>query len=225
MLTVDEYRTCYARSNNEELRTLLDVQPERLTPEACQALAEEAARRGLARRNPRAALYTLASPSPLRLSYPKAPSTERFGAYIIDRIIAFGPVIVAGIFDSLFHFAKSDATRFINVFAMLAWAIYYTLTKDGHGNGQSVGKKLCRLLVIDVHTGEPCGLGQSIGRAIVAVLFGVIPLLGWLVEPIAVIGSDDGRRIGDRAAGTQVIPSSVYEASTRTSLGAASVTR
>lgn len=215
MFTVDEYRARYTRSNNDELRTLLDIQPERLTPEARQALAEETTRRGLARSNPRAALYKLTPPRPLQLSYPKAPNADRFGAYVIDRIVGFSPIIVAGILDFLFNFEQSDASRVINVFATLAWAIYYTLTKDGHGNDQSVGKKLCRLMVIDVYTGEPCGLGQSMGRAIVAGLFSVIPLLGWLVEPIAVLGTDDGRRIGDRAAGTQVIQSSVYEASVR----------
>jgi uncharacterized RDD family membrane protein YckC len=40
----------------------------------------------------------------------------------------------------------------------------------------------------------------------------VIPILGQLVEPITVLTSDDGRRLGDRAAGTQVVDVSTYEA-------------
>jgi uncharacterized RDD family membrane protein YckC len=37
----------------------------------------------------------------------------------------------------------------------------------------------------------------------------LIPIAA-LIEPIIVIASRDGRRLGDRAAGTQVIPVSAY---------------
>ena len=96
--------------------------------------------------------------------------------------------------------------------ATMTWALYYGATKDARGNGQSIGKKMVGLMVVGTETNQPCTLGQSIGRALVRLLFGVIPVVGQLIEPIAVLVTDDGRRVGDRAASTQVIRASDYEA-------------
>jgi len=149
---------------------------------------------------------------PRRLSYSRAPNGVRLEAYIIDRVIGFGPVIMAWILDALFHVTQSKATMTFNMLATFAWAVYYALTKDGHGNGQSIGKKACGLMVINIDTGEPCSLGQSIGRGMVSGALGAIPLLGWFMEPIMVLADGDGRRLADHAADTQVIDVSVYEA-------------
>jgi len=122
-------------------------------------------------------------------------------------------VIFAAILGWVFNLGQqSHTTQVINMVATSAWGLYYRFTKDARPNGQSIGKKMCNLMVIDVETGEPCSLGQSIGRAFILTLFNVVPILGWLVEPLAVLVSDDGRRLGDRAAGTQVVELSTYEA-------------
>jgi uncharacterized RDD family membrane protein YckC len=147
--------------------------------------------------------------------YPKAPLSERLGAYIVDSIIGYGPVIMAWVFNVLFHIGtESPTTRTINLVATIAWSFYYSWTKDARPNGQSIGKKMFGLMVVGVETDRPCTLGQSIGRGLVLSLLSGIPVLGWLIEPITVFVSDEGRRIGDRVAGTQVIRASVYEAST-----------
>src|SRR3954463_3460718 len=96
-VTVDECRVQYARSSNEDLWALLQIDPERLTPEARQALAEETARRGLDRGVAPAPTVVLERRRPY--IYPKAPVGERFAAYIVDSIIGVGPVITAAIFD------------------------------------------------------------------------------------------------------------------------------
>jgi hypothetical protein len=38
----------------------------------------------------------------------------------------------------------------------------------------------------------------------------LIPYLGWLVEPVAAMAADGGRRLGDQVAGTQVIAVESY---------------
>jgi uncharacterized RDD family membrane protein YckC len=189
-VTLDEYRARYARSSSAEL-------------------AEEAGRRGLD--TSVAPVSTAVETAPTRqYIYSKAPIGERFGAYVIDSIIGIGPVITAAIFDFLFHIAQSPMNRTINMIATVTWAIYYGATKDARGNGQSVGKKLFGLMVVGTDTNRPCTIGQSTGRAFVRFLFSGVPLVGQLVEPIAVLAADDGRRIGDRAAKTQVIRASDY---------------
>jgi uncharacterized RDD family membrane protein YckC len=208
-VTLAECRAQYARSSSEDLWALLQIDPERLTPEARQALAEETARRGLDRRV--APAPTVVLEPPRRYIYPKAPLGERFAAYIVDSIIGIGPVITAAIFDFLFHITQNPVNVTINMVATVTWAMYYGATKDARGNGQSIGKKMCGLMVVGTETNKPCTIGQSTGRAFVRFLFGVIPLVGQLIEPIAVLAAKDGRRIGDRAAGTQVIRATDYQ--------------
>jgi uncharacterized RDD family membrane protein YckC len=206
---LDEYRAQYAHSSNHDLQALLQTDPERLTPDALRALVDEASRRGL--QPPVASARTISGAPRLSYMYPKAPLGPRLAAYIVDGIIGAGPVITAAVFDFLFHVAQSPLSRTINMAATVTWAIYYGATKDARGNGQSIGKKMNDLMVVGTETNEPCTLLQSAQRAFVGLIFGVIPVVGQLIEPIAVFATNDGRRIGDRAANTQVIRVSDYE--------------
>jgi uncharacterized RDD family membrane protein YckC len=58
--------------------------------------------------------------------------------------------------------------------------------------------------------GMPCSTGESSTRTLVGGLVGAAPLIGWVVEPGLVLFSSDGRRLGDKAAGTQVIDRAAY---------------
>ena len=214
MFTVEQYRARYGRASSQELIELLAIDPDSLTPEAQQALAEETARRGLSRGMVLVEDAAALSHAPLRFIYPKAPLPERFGAYVVDQAIALGPVIMAGIFSFFFHLGtQSPAVRTFNYLATVAWALYYTCTRDARPNGQSIGKEIFGLMVVNVRTNKPCTLGQAIKRGLALMFLNGIPLIGWLIEPIAVT-TRDGRRIGDGVAGTQVIRASEYEAST-----------
>ena len=94
-------------------------------------------------------------------------------------------------------------------------AVLYILVADGISNGASVGKKLLGLQVLSA-SGEPCGLKDSIMRNLMfgmGVLFWTVlhPILGWPllaaaigVESLVLMGSDNGRRLGDELAGTRV---------------------
>ncbi|MFX0182630.1 MAG: RDD family protein [Candidatus Hodarchaeota archaeon] len=77
--------------------------------------------------------------------------------------------------------------------------VFYSCLKDGIREGQSVGKGLFNMRVIDFNTGLPATYGQSFVRNC---------LCGWLdgccCYLVALI-DDDGRRIGDQVAGTIVI--------------------
>lgn len=218
MFTVDHYRARYARSSSEELLTLLALDAQQLTPEARQALDEETARRGLKLGDPPVHALAMSDVTVLeRVVYPKVQLGPRLGAHIVDMIIGMGPVIMAAVFTFLFRLGPPSATaKTINMLATAAWAIYYGFTKDGPPNGQSIGKKMFNLMVVDVRTGEPCRLGQSITRAFVRMFLSAIPVFGWMIEPFAVFMNDKGRRIGDRVADTQVIEVSAFEATAAT---------
>ena len=213
MFTVEQYRARYARSSSQELLDLLAIDPESLTPEARQALAEESALRGLTRGMSLVESVDAEADRPRQFIYLKAPIAPRFGAYVVDQMIAFGPMLMAAIFGFLFRLgAQTPGVRAFNLIASVAWAIYYMCTRDARPNGQSIGKKIFGLMVVNVETDKPCTLAHAIGRGVSLMLLNAIPVIGWLIEPIAAVGSADGRRIGDRLAGTQVIRVSVYEA-------------
>jgi hypothetical protein len=48
-------------------------------------------------------------------------------------------------------------------------------------------------------------------RAFIGGLVGIVPLAGWLIEPAVATVREDGRRLGDQAADTRVIPAMRYE--------------
>ena len=203
MYTVDEYRARYARSSDLDLLSLLEMEPQQLHAEAHIALIEELERRSLRPAEP-------ARGRKHATRFPAAPFENRFGAWIIDTVIGLGPVITAAAWGLIFKQGDlSHTTQVVNLAATALWSVYYQLTKDLRG--QSFAKKKFNLIVVDVKTGARCSAGQAIGRAAFIAPLNFIPLLGWIIEPIAAL-SWGGRRLGDRVAGTQVISQEVYEA-------------
>lgn len=95
------------------------------------------------------------------------------------------------------------------------WALYYAFTKDGRGRGQSIGKKKLNLMVVNITTNKPCTRAESFLREIDVFFLQMFPIVGWLVEPIFIDTSDDGRRLGDRVANTQVIDVNDYRPAAR----------
>lgn len=79
--------------------------------------------------------------------------------------------------------------------------------KDGF-DGQSPGKRLTGVQVIDEATGRPISFAQSFKRNAV-LLVGVIPVVGGLASLAVVvtiaIQMNKGHRLGDRFAGTRVV--------------------
>lgn len=215
MRSLYDFRVRYARYADSELLTLLAADPQTLTTEARQALAEESERRGgvpaMEERLAVRAAIGNTEPRRTKPSYAKASLGARLGAYIVDRIIGAGPLIVAAAISFLFHLAKpSSAVAIINMVATGSWAVYYGLLKDSRDGGQSIGKKMFGLMVVNVDTDEPCSGGESATRAVVGGLTTIVPLVGWLIEPAVATIRDDGRRLGDQAAETQVIAAGEY---------------
>lgn len=130
--------------------------------------------------------------------YPKAHVLNRFIAKAIDGLLVA---------------AASQVIEPVGWIAGLA----YALIADGFPGGQSVGKRLIGLQTVVPRTKEFAGFRESIIRnlplAFAYVLFS-IPYVGWLlaaaavtVEALLLIGNEQGLRLGDEIAGTQVLDS------------------
>ncbi|MCW5798096.1 MAG: RDD domain-containing protein [Nitrospira sp.] len=136
--------------------------------------------------------------------YPKAQVLNRFIAKMIDLLIVA---------------AVSKLVPPIGVLAGLA----YILLADGFGGGRSVGKRLIGLQTIVPRTRDPAGFRESIIRNLpcgLAQLAFEIPYVGWIgwgavlsLEGLLVIGNEQGRRLGDEIAKTQVLESGQLDVS------------
>ena len=128
--------------------------------------------------------------------YPKAQVLNRGIAKLIDLFIIaaagqmFGPVGFLG-------------------------GLAYILIADGFAGGRSIGKRLIGLQTVLPDRREAAGFRESIIRnlpfAVAQIVF-VVPYVGWLVsaaiiafEAVLIIGNEQGRRLGDEVAGTQVL--------------------
>lgn len=138
----------------------------------------------------------------------KADLTKRFIAAIIDGVLAAGVSLIpllGGIIGGL-----------------------YILLRDGLDlefmDGRSIGKKLIKLRPVRLD-GQPMDPVTSVKRnlplavASVGSVFLIIPFLGWvlaiffgliglvlgIIELILVLTDPEGRRMGDKLAGTKVV--------------------
>jgi uncharacterized RDD family membrane protein YckC len=146
--------------------------------------------------------------------YPKAPLGGRFLAALVDAL-AMAPAFILGAFAVLAATTGSTTMAVLLglvTFAAGLWGLIYAFTKDGRPGGQSFGKKMMGLMVVHLQTNQPCDRGQSALRYLVMFLLNLVPYIGWLIEPIVLLSAAGGRRLGDSAAGTQVIEATAYRA-------------
>jgi uncharacterized RDD family membrane protein YckC len=124
--------------------------------------------------------------------FPYASRSNRLLGQIIDGVIGAGPLLVAAIFSSL-----SDTLGPIFFIAAIAWSVFYYFFADGFTGGQSFGKRMLDMHVIDARARTPCGYGQSFVRNLLLAILGPID---WVF-----IFGERHQRLGDMIAGTVVI--------------------
>lgn len=140
----------------------------------------------------------------MMMDYPKAGLGGRFLAYLVDSLVTGLPFVPGALLMTSRH---TDVLGGVLLFLAFGWGLYYGFCKDGMRGGQSYGKKLNGLMVVNLTTNQPCKTGGSILRA----LSWCIPYVGGLIEIVMILASDKGRRLGDRFATTQVIEVSQYK--------------
>ena len=128
--------------------------------------------------------------------HPKARVLNRFIAKFVDLIV----VAAAG-----------------QVVPPVGWlaGLAYVLIGDGLTGGQSLGKRLIGLQTAIPRSREVSGFRESIIRNLplaLAYLLFPIPYIGWalatavvLLEALLIIGNEQGLRLGDEIAHTQVL--------------------
>lgn len=151
-------------------------------------------------------------------AYPKADVGIRLLANLLDGLffllLSIPAIIffVAGLERTSYFSSSSEADSYY-LLALLCYIIpmIYAFVKDGLGRGQSWGKKIFSLMVINLGDHTACNKSQSFTRNLISGLIMLIPFIGWLVEPIMILATPDGRKLGDKAADTQVINIQYYK--------------
>ncbi len=153
--------------------------------------------------------------SGVSLKYPRAPLGRRFMAYLLDTLIGLGLAIpslifiIAGIASLDSNYEDEAGGMFVLGIIFYSLPLLFSFMKDGFGQGQSPGKKAMNLMVVNLADNVPCTKGRSALRTLIQM--GVAYFTCGLLEPILVLASATGRRLGDLAANTQVINVSEYE--------------
>jgi uncharacterized RDD family membrane protein YckC len=134
-----------------------------------------------------------------------APKSSRLFARILDYFI-IGLMCLPNIVvpNTVFGFPEPYSIFYLllryGVLVLNFIALLYFLFMDCLPNGQSIGKKIFKIAVVNIRKDKKCNVFQSVARNI---FLGTI--IVHTIEVIAILLSANGRRIGDRLARTIVI--------------------
>src|SRR3954447_11339894 len=145
---------------------------------------------------------TIATAEGVLFRLPLAGPASRLYAMLLDTTIVLGTVNGIGMLV-YWIFAKAPGFGLMVItLAELAIGFAYCALLEGFWNGQTIGKRLFHLRVID-QTGLPLRIEQAWVRNLMRV-FDALPF-GYLVGGISALSSPLTQRFGDRVAGTLVI--------------------
>src|SRR5215468_915837 len=145
---------------------------------------------------------TIATPEGVLFRLPLAGPASRLYAMLLDAVIALGTVNGIGLLVYwIFAKAPGFGVMVITLGEFAIWFAYGALL-EGFWNGQTIGKRLFHLRVID-QTGLPLRIEQAWVRNLMRV-FDALPI-AYLVGGISVLSSPLMQRFGDRVAGTLVV--------------------
>lgn len=153
-------------------------------------------------RFPTTAELTVATPEGVLFRLPLAGPAPRLYAMLLDTAIVLAAVNGLGY---LFYwiFAKAPGFGAMTItLAEFAIGFAYSAFLEGLWNGQTIGKRLFHLRVVD-ESGLPLRMEQAWVRNLMRVV-DALPL-AYLVGGISVLSSPIMQRFGDRVAGTLVL--------------------
>src|SRR2546427_3980011 len=145
---------------------------------------------------------TIATPEGVLFRLPLAGPASRLYAMLLDTAIALGTVNGVGL---LVYWIFAKAPGFgVMVITLAEFAIgfVYGAFLEGFWNGQTIGKRLFHLRVID-QSGLPLRIEQAWVRNLMRV-FDALPF-AYLVGGVSVLSSPLTQRFGDRVAGEPVV--------------------
>jgi uncharacterized RDD family membrane protein YckC len=145
---------------------------------------------------------TLRTPEGVFFSFQLASPITRFMAFTLDFFIVFTFTSVTGRFIALLSFISMDIVFALQILYFFIVSVGYGITLEWLLKGQTLGKKIFRLRVMDVK-----GLKLQFNQVVVRNLLRFVDSLPvfYLIGGIACLISKNAQRLGDIAANTIVI--------------------
>jgi uncharacterized RDD family membrane protein YckC len=145
---------------------------------------------------------TIQTPEGIAFSLTLADPITRFMALAMDLLCVYGLSAVAAMAASALGLLSLDLAAAVSLIASFVLSVGYPIALEWYWKGQTVGKRVLRLQVMD-EQGLRLQFHQIVIRNVVRIL-DALPLF-YLVGGLASLISPRGQRVGDLAAGTIVV--------------------
>lgn len=145
---------------------------------------------------------TIRTPEGVAFSLPLAGPFSRFLAWLLDVACAYMIAKISGIIVNLLGFISTDISQALSIIIFFAINIGYAILLEWYWNGQTLGKRVVGLRVMDIR-----GLRLRFGQIAIRNLLRAVDslplfyLLGGLISLL----SRHGQRLGDLAGNTIVV--------------------
>jgi uncharacterized RDD family membrane protein YckC len=152
---------------------------------------------------------SIATPEGVVFSYELATPVSRCFAWIIDAVAIGGMSYFLSRIVNVFGFLSPDFVNFLGVVLFFVISVGYGILLEWRWRGQTLGKRLFGLRVIDVH-----GLRLQFPQIVLRNLLRPIDSLPlfYLIGGAAALTTRLGQRLGDLAANTVVAHERYFEA-------------
>ncbi len=132
----------------------------------------------------------------------------RLVAAVLDQVALAVPLVAVVLLGLRASRTPGSAWDLVSTLGLICWIVATLLyAVVGGGEGQTLGKRLVGIVVVDLATGAPIGYERALVRCVVLLLMGLPCCLGL----VSVVSSRSGRHRGwhDRAAGSVVVRGSL----------------
>lgn len=138
-------------------------------------------------------------------SGPRAGFGARLGATLLDLLVL---LVVGGLLTGLLYLVTGEAGAFVGyLLAVFVIPIVYFTYFQGRPSGQTPGKRVCNIRVIDANSGGPIGYGRALGRVLFAwFISSFICYLGYLW----MLWDREKQTWHDKVTSALVVPTSAY---------------
>jgi uncharacterized RDD family membrane protein YckC len=151
----------------------------------------------------RLAILHIRTPEGIVFSQELAGPMTRFLAWFIDGLCLLAFVFLLMTALSVFGFLSPDIAQAVGTLGMFVFYLGYGIYTEWRWRGQTIGKRVLRLRVVDVH-----GLRLKFSQVLIRNLLRPVdmqPLFFYLVGGLASLLNSRCQRLGDLAANTIVV--------------------